>query len=117
MKIVIPHSIQTVAHFTARCLEFRLYAPRRRLRTALRRLKAGLRTPSSHHLRFLQIVLCDKNDRTRTRRLARRLIDCANDVFLGPIANGVRRVEAEAIEMKFFDPITSVRNEKFANWS
>ncbi len=89
MKIVIPHPIQTVAAFILR--------PR--------------------HLGFLQIVLGDKNDGTRTRRLARGATDFANDVFLGPVANGVRRIEAETVEMKFFDPITAVCDEKFANWS
>ena len=31
--------------------------------------------------------------------------------------NSVRCVETVAIEMKFFDPITAVCDEKFANWS
>ena len=61
------------------------------------------------------IVLGHKNDRTRTRRLARGATHCAYDVFLGLIMNRVGRVEAEAIEMKFLDPITSVGDEKFAH--
>jgi hypothetical protein len=65
----------------------------------------------------LHIVLGDKNDGTRTRCLTRGATYFANDVFLGPVANGVGRVEAEAVEMKFFDPITAIRDEKFANWS
>ena len=36
---------------------------------------------------------------------------------LDSIANRVGRVEAKAVEMKFLDPITSVGDEKFANWS
>ncbi len=89
MKIVIPHPIQTVAAF--------------------------IRRPC--HPGFLQIVLGDENDGTRTRRLARGETDCAYDVFVGLIANGVCCVETETIEMKFFDPVTAVRDEKFANWS
>src|SRR4029079_9137243 len=98
-------------------LEFRVYAAGRRLRTALRRLKAGLRTFCSQHLRLLHIVLRDENDRTPHLCFARRAADRANDVFLVLIANSVRCVETKAIEMKFFDPITAVCDKKFANWS
>jgi hypothetical protein len=89
MKIVVPHPVQTVAALD----------------------------PRPRHLGFLQIVLRDQNDRTPPGGLARGATDCANNVFFGLVANGVRRVEAEAVEMKFFDPITAVREEKFANWS
>ena len=49
MKVIIPHPIQTVAVSS----ELRGYAVGRRLQIVLRRLKTGLRTALSHHLRFL----------------------------------------------------------------
>ena len=88
MKIVIPHPIQAVAAFTLR----------------------------QRHLGFLQIVLGDQNDRTPARGLTRSTAQCADNVFFGVVANGVRRVEPEAIEMKFLDPIASVGDEELANW-
>ena len=89
MKIVVPHPIQTVAAFT--------WWP--------------------YHLCFLQVVFRDQDDGTRPGSLARAATDCANNVFFGFVANGVRGVEPKTIEMKFFDPIASVGNEKFANRS
>src|SRR5207248_6068075 len=77
MKIVVPYPIQTVAAF------------------------AGWPC----HLCFLQVVFGDQDDGTRPGSLPRGATDCANNVFFGVIANGVRSVEPKTIEMKFLDPI------------
>ena len=89
MKIIIPHSIQISPAFAAR----------------------------PHHVRFLEIVFGDEDDRARAGCFSRRASNSADDVFVGLIADSVRRVETESVEMKFLNPISSVRNEKFADRS
>ena len=87
MKVVIPHPVQIVAAFTKR----------------------------SRHLRFLKIVLSDEDDRARGSRVARSASDGADNVLTRSIADGVCRVETEAVEMKFLNPVTPIRNEKLTD--
>ena len=89
MKIVVPHSVQIVAAFAAR----------------------------SRHLGILEIVLGDEDDGVRAGRFPRCAPNSADDVFTGSIADGMCRVEAEPVEMKFLNPITPIRYEKLANWT
>ena len=88
MKIVVPNCVEVVAAFVAWTNQFR----------------------------FLPLVFRDQNDRARASGFARGAADSADDVLLGVVKDGLRRVEAESIEVEFFNPIATIGNEKFTDW-
>src|SRR5437763_2226793 len=87
MEIVIPNCIEAVAAFAA----------------------------SPNQFGFLPFVFRDQNDRALTCRLARGAANGPNNVFIRIVQDALRGVEAESIEMEFFDPVATICNEKLAN--
>src|SRR5438477_5812855 len=87
MEIVIPNRIEVVAAFAA----------------------------SPNQFGFLPFVFRDQNDRARTCRLAGGAANGPNNVFIRIVQDALRGVEAESIEMEFFDPVATICNEKLAN--
>src|SRR6266478_3240199 len=89
MEIVVPHSVEIIATFTAR----------------------------SNQFGFLALIFCEQKNRTRTSRFARGAANSPDDVFIRVVKDALRRVEAESIEMKLLDPVASISDEKFADRS
>jgi len=87
MKIVVPDGVEIVPVFLTR----------------------------QDQLRFLPLVLGDQNDIAWFRRLARDASDRTNDIFCRAVLYFLGRVEAEAVEMKLVDPVTTVANEELAD--
>ena len=87
MKIVIPDTVEIVAAFAAR--------------------------PNQFH--FLSFILRHQNDGTLTCGMAGGSADRADNVLVRFVEDAFRRVEAKAIEVKLFDPVAPVGDEKFAN--
>ena len=49
--------------------------------------------------------------------LPRRAPDRSHDVFLRFVMNALSRIESKTVEMKFLDPVASIGDEEFADWS
>ena len=88
MKIVVPNCVEIVAAFAA----------------------------WSNQFSFLPLVFRDQNNRALASGFARGAADSLDDVLSGAVKDGLRRVEAESIEVEFFNPIAPIGNEKFADW-
>ena len=87
MKIVIPDTVEIVAAFAAR--------------------------PNQFH--FLPFVLRHQNDGTLACGAAGSSTDSADDVLVRFVEDAFCRVEAKAVEVKLFDPIAPVGDEKLAD--
>ena len=87
MEIVVPHSVEIIATFTAR----------------------------SNQFGFLPLIFCEQKNRARTSRFARGAADGADDVFIRIVKNALRRIEAESIEMKLLDPVAPIGDEESAD--
>jgi hypothetical protein len=88
MKVIVPNCVEVVAAFAA----------------------------WSNQFSFLSLVFRDQNDRARVSGFARGAADSADDVLIGIIKDALRRIEAESIEVEFFNPVAAIGNEKFADW-
>ena len=87
MKIVVPYCVEVVAAFAA----------------------------WSNQFNFLPLIFCDQNDRARTSGITRNAADSTDDVLIGVIKDALRRVEAESVEVEFFNPVATIGNEKLAD--
>src|SRR5262249_40675825 len=87
VKIVIPETIKAVASFCARSNEFYL----------------------------LRFVLSYQNKRFVRRAFMGRFANRAQDVLRRIIVNILGRIEAEAVEMKFIDPVAGIGDEKLTH--
>ncbi len=87
MEIVVAHRIEAVAPFFDR----------------------------AHEPHVLRLVFGQQNDIASTGRLPRGLRHFGENVRVGVVENLLRRVEAEAIEMKFLDPIPHICDEELAD--
>src|SRR3954452_6408673 len=72
-------------------------------------------TSGPDQFQFLRLIFRDQQNRSFAGCFARGPSDRADDVFLRFIVNALGRVEAKAVEMEFFDPITAVADEEFAD--
>jgi hypothetical protein len=64
---------------------------------------------------LLRFVLRDDDDRPPGGRFAGAPANRGEDVLFRPIENRLRRVETEAVEVEFLDPVAGVLREELAN--
>src|SRR5947209_17444703 len=72
-------------------------------------------TSGPDQFQFLRLIFRHQQNRSFARRFARGPSDRADDVFLRFIVNALGSVEPKPVEMEFFDPITAVADEEFAD--
>src|SRR5262249_47439680 len=90
------------------CCVVKIIVPDRVEPTAASPRRAG-------QLGTLRFILADKHDRPLSSGAARFLRNRRENMFWRAVEHLLRRIEAQAIEMKLFNPIACVRQEEFAN--